>query len=263
SNTTFAGTILARGGLQGGDGGFVETSSKSQLTFNGNVDARAPKGAAGTLLLDPEDFFILSSCDGPCGPNHTTATIIQTQLANQNVVIATNNDPQTSGNGDIFVQTSINWTGNSSLTLSAYRNINIYGFYYNPAVVIANTGAGNLVLRADSTGTGVGTVNFKPTGYESPYYSPGKVDFTTSSGTVAIYYNPTAGETGTKYQNPTNFLCSSPCSDGGVLAGSQLTAYMLVNNASDLQLVSTNLNGTYALGQELQRVGIQRIHSGN
>jgi filamentous hemagglutinin family protein len=262
SNTTFAGTILARGGMQGGDGGFVETSSKSQLAFNGNVDARAPKGTAGTLLLDPEDFFIRSSCDGMCGPNETTATIIQGQLANQNVVIATNNDPLANGNGDIFVQTSINWTGNNSLTLSAYRNINIYGFYYDPAVVIKNIGGGNLVLRADSTGTGVGTVNFKPTGYESPYYSPGTVDFTGSSGTVAIYYNPTAGETGTKYQNPTTFLCSSPCSDGGVLAGSQLTAYMLVNSASDLQLVSSKLDGTYALGKSFSASGFSGFAPG-
>src|SRR5436190_7973779 len=41
SSTTFVGTIFARGGLQGGDGGFVETSSKGQLAFTGNVNASA------------------------------------------------------------------------------------------------------------------------------------------------------------------------------------------------------------------------------
>jgi filamentous hemagglutinin family protein len=181
SNTTFAGTILARGGLQGGDGGFVETSSHGQLAFTGNVNASAPKGAAGTLLLDPADFFIQSTCDGPCGPNQTTATIIQGQLANQNVVIATNNDPQLDGNGDIFVQASISWSTNNSLTLSAYRNINI-----EPNVTIANLASGNLVLRADSTGRGTGTVFF------ASETTPGNVNFQSSTGKVAIYYNPTA-----------------------------------------------------------------------
>jgi hypothetical protein len=42
SQTTFAGTILAKGGAKSGDGGFVETSSHGQLAFAGHVDASAP-----------------------------------------------------------------------------------------------------------------------------------------------------------------------------------------------------------------------------
>src|SRR5207244_3530500 len=53
SETTFAGTILARGGARAGDGGFVEVSSRGQLNYSGATDTRAPKGATGTLLLDP------------------------------------------------------------------------------------------------------------------------------------------------------------------------------------------------------------------
>ena len=56
--TTFAGTILAGGGALSGTGGFVETSSKGQLNFTGQVDTKAPNGAAGTLLLDPADYYI-------------------------------------------------------------------------------------------------------------------------------------------------------------------------------------------------------------
>ena len=58
SETTFAGTILAKGGAKSGDGGFVETSSHGQLAFAGNVNAGAPRGKAGTLLLDPQDIVI-------------------------------------------------------------------------------------------------------------------------------------------------------------------------------------------------------------
>ena len=39
-------------------GGFVETSSRGVLDFQGLVDLRAPHGAAGTLLLDPSDIMI-------------------------------------------------------------------------------------------------------------------------------------------------------------------------------------------------------------
>src|SRR5439155_26995323 len=73
SDTTFAGTILARGGARAGDGGFVEVSSHGQLAFTGNVDSRAPRGKPGTLLLDPEDIHIVSNCDGPCPPSTITA----------------------------------------------------------------------------------------------------------------------------------------------------------------------------------------------
>ena len=65
NQTTFAGTILAKGGAKSGDGGFVETSSHGQLAFTGNVNAGAPRGTAGTLLLDPQDVLI--SCGLPGG----------------------------------------------------------------------------------------------------------------------------------------------------------------------------------------------------
>ena len=42
------GDISARGGAISGDGGFVETSGKGYLDFNGSVDASASNGAAGT-----------------------------------------------------------------------------------------------------------------------------------------------------------------------------------------------------------------------
>ncbi len=51
--TVFAGEASARGGPEGGDGGFVEVSGKEILNFVGMVDIAAPEGNAGTLLLDP------------------------------------------------------------------------------------------------------------------------------------------------------------------------------------------------------------------
>ena len=62
--TEFQGTISARGGPEGGDGGLVEVSGKQNLGFHGDVDAGAPNGTPGTLLLDPETLTII---DAPAG----------------------------------------------------------------------------------------------------------------------------------------------------------------------------------------------------
>lgn len=58
-NTAFRGEITAKGGNQGGDGGFVEVSGKQNLNFQGRVDTSAPRGNAGILLLDPENVRIV------------------------------------------------------------------------------------------------------------------------------------------------------------------------------------------------------------
>ncbi|CAB1367972.1 caspase family protein [Denitratisoma oestradiolicum] len=64
--TFYDGFISVRGGAQGGDGGFAETSGHT-LMANGLVDARAPLGKNGTWLLDPALACISdgSSCTVP------------------------------------------------------------------------------------------------------------------------------------------------------------------------------------------------------
>src|SRR5258705_487495 len=101
------------GGTQGGDGGFVETSSHGQLAFTGNVNAGAPRGIPGALLLDPEDILI----------DNAAATAISNSLANNDVTITTN--PNISGNGDIALRggAHVAWNANTTLTLSAYHDI--------------------------------------------------------------------------------------------------------------------------------------------
>ena len=211
SQTTFAGTILAKGGTKSGDGGFVETSSHRQLAFTGNVDTRAPRGATGTLLLDPLDFHIVQNPpeEGPPNPNEMSAAMLAFLLTQGSVTIATNNADNAGDQfGDIFVDANVNvsWANNNSLTLNAYRDIH---FRLNSS--LTNTAGGSLVLRADSTGTGTGTVRFDS--YMSS--TPGHVDFSGSTGTVSVFYNPgqpplevPPGQS--KYQNPNRLLVSLP-----------------------------------------------------
>src|SRR5215468_9539539 len=239
SETTFAGTILDRGGAKGGDGGFVEVSSHQLLSYSGTSDTRAPKGTVGTLLLDPENFYVnangLPPNSDPTASAISAAALVQ-QLASNNVVLST--QPSGTHAGDIFVDAHVSWSTGNSLTLSAFHDIEFIS-----GTQVTNTGAGNLDLRADNTGTGQGTVVFDPGGH---------VDYTHSTGTVSIFYNPGGSQT-TKYQNPTNYFCP-PCPGGGgvfVQQSSQLTAYMLVNTASDLDAVRTNQSGTYTLGTKI------------
>src|SRR5205823_5874991 len=88
--TSFAGTILALGGMQLGNGGFAEVSSKGVLNYTGVADLRAPNGVVGTLLLDPTDYYIVSTAgSAPTGASEITNTTLQSQLASSSVVLTT------------------------------------------------------------------------------------------------------------------------------------------------------------------------------
>jgi filamentous hemagglutinin family protein len=262
--TSFAGNIAARGGQAGGNGGFVETSSHGRLIFTGTVDLGARKGSTGTLLLDPYNETI---CAFDCGkntsfsggvfsptgsPSYLEASTLGEALRNANVMVTTGG-AGSPGNeaGNITVDAAVAWGSNNSLTLSAYNSI-----FFTSNGSIANTGAGNLNLRADNSGRGIGTVSFS-----SP--TP-QINYAGSTGTVSIYYNPSVpgeceGNCGTTYQNPTDF--SSSVSTNAAVP-SQLSSYMLVNNAGDLALVGSNLGGTYALGKNIDATGFTGFASG-
>ena len=76
------GSISVRGGDEGGNGGFVEISAPT-LEPRGFVDALAPHGTAGTLLLDPNDVVIggssttgtWSSCVPPISYQFVSGTV--------------------------------------------------------------------------------------------------------------------------------------------------------------------------------------------
>jgi hypothetical protein len=122
--TDFRGTASARGGLQSGNGGFIEISGKN-LGMSGSADVSAPAGTQGTILLDPQNIVISSSGSLPGGsifasdsPNPGTLTIDATafQSMSGDIIIEANNDITI--DSQIFVSSSV-----STLTFVAGRSI--------------------------------------------------------------------------------------------------------------------------------------------
>ena len=223
--TKFAGSASAKGGSTSGNGGTVETSGKN-LDFSGaKIDTTAAAGHTGTWLLDPADITI----DAAAAQTLENALGTVPATGTTNVIVDTGTSG--AGTGNINVTSSVLWNTDNSLTLSAYNDIDV-----NASIV--DSGAGNIVLRADNTGKGAGSVNI-PLG-------TGTVQ---TGGAVSIYYDPTGG-----YTAPVNYVSIQ---NGGNVGGGNgaFTAYMLVNNASDLSKVSTNLAGNYALGANISSVG--------
>jgi filamentous hemagglutinin family protein len=236
----YSGTILAKGGLTSGDdapvmavpytsgkGGFVETSGKS-LQISGSIAA----GIGGLWLLDPNDLTVDS----------TLAGAIQAALNGGSDVTHTTTSGPGIGAGDINVMSSISWFSSATLTFSAFHDIKLFD-----GVEIKNTGAGNLKLRADNEGNGSGTINFQQ------FTMGSRVNWTGSTGKVDFYYNPAS------YTSPVDF---TPAGQGGGTRGvtfasaSQFTAYMLVNTVAQLQTISQNLSGNYALNNNLNLISI-------
>jgi len=99
--TIFRGSIEARGGSTGGNGGQAEVSGH-ELTYLGRTDLSAPAGTTGTLLLDPGSLVI----------DAAAATTIQNDLNAANVTL--------DGYDDITVSAGIaNNTTTNTLTLDA------------------------------------------------------------------------------------------------------------------------------------------------
>ncbi|MES9882194.1 MAG: filamentous hemagglutinin N-terminal domain-containing protein [Sedimenticola sp.] len=165
--TRFFGDISARGGKASGDGGFVETSGKQNLQFDGQVDTTAANGETGVLLLDPQDIIIVDKAstpgaddgqlpdllfaepgDGP--PSATDWTIAENTLEdlNTNVILQANQDILIAD----LVDNNLNFTNidTESVVMQAGRHITFAG-----ATDVITTAGGAIHMEADSPHTGV------------------------------------------------------------------------------------------------------------
>ncbi len=177
------GRLSARGGPEGGDGGFVETSGRINLSVRHAPDTRAPAGNAGTWLIDPTDITIVSG-----GADNNVAYV---DNATYYDFYATGNGAQLGVDtifyglyyaGTVRIHTTydgaydaddagnITWEGDAALDvdgigyetlgnlyLYADNDINFYGSIYTND--LSYGGIGNLKFIADNDGEGNGSVN--------------------------------------------------------------------------------------------------------
>ena len=191
--------IFARGGALGGDGGFIETSSKGYLEVGQAVNASAENGVGGTWLLDPWDVEIRNQStssdillpsqqsDGSTfsqmlGSTAQTSIIntadIETTLnsgTSVNILTYYVEDGAEPGDlGSISVFDSITKTsgGDASLTLSAREDILLYD------TISSTSGALDVTLDLNTT-YGNGDIN----NFSSSNY------INTNGGTLSINAN--------------------------------------------------------------------------
>ena len=145
-DTVFRGTILAKGGDAGGNGGQLEVSGHENLAFTGQVNALAPFGLVGSLLLDPQNISVATG--GPA----TLAQVDQfsdTPATNQRIDPATINaaavNVSLQANNDITVANDIAMANAGvGITMQAGRDINV-----NANV---STNNGSIVMVANDSG---------------------------------------------------------------------------------------------------------------
>ncbi|MEM0969471.1 MAG: filamentous hemagglutinin N-terminal domain-containing protein, partial [Verrucomicrobiota bacterium] len=160
----YHGFTLANGGMETGNGGFVELSGKKRVTFDGFVEAAdvsASNGTDGHLLFDPVDIVIQDGTggglvDGDGKPGSDTVfdddSIANFLESSGSLEIRT--DGGDTGAGDITIEDGVEivWTTGNDLTLRADRHIQFSG----GATMESQTGNISLLAAGSIVAGGMG-----------------------------------------------------------------------------------------------------------
>ncbi|MET3650680.1 autotransporter-associated beta strand repeat-containing protein [Dyella japonica] len=182
--TDFDGAILARGGMLGGNGGWVETSSEGNLHFRGNVTTTAPRGAQGTLLLDPYNIVIGNGSSSPSPVNWTGVSCASDVTSNITIGMAdlsaqlNSTSIQLVAKNNITDQAGVAVTGTTGTLIFQAGNASLVGTYNVAGGLVFNVtgtalvagvisgsggltqaGTGTTVLAANNTYSGLTAIN--------------------------------------------------------------------------------------------------------
>ncbi len=183
-NTTRAfGKLEARGGAQGGNGGFVEVSGKEKLEYAAATDVTAEHGKKGTLLLDPTTITIMGGNCGQCadvlqgqgeyggplndpglvfyddyGPSVIYESQIEQQSATADIVLQASRRIYVEGE---FQDGDVALAEGSSLVLETRNGLSDYGggidltsSEHGADLVFRTSGSGTITIRAGTAESG-------------------------------------------------------------------------------------------------------------
>ena len=193
--TRYYGSISAKGGVNGGNGGFAEVSGNRLLNFLGGADLSAANGVGGNLLIDPLNITLTTADANTAGftvPGDLTEAFADdsglTSTFNVSAGgsfsgIAANSTITLQATNDINVNSAFNvatatGSANNSLVLQANNNINV-----NAA--ITTTGNGLIRLNANQDGVGGGNLAIAATvSAQSGGVTLSGVDITRTAGDI-------------------------------------------------------------------------------
>lgn len=199
--TRMYGSILARGGAEGGNGGFIETSGKEFLDVGKFAPlANAAFGKSGTWLMDPYNVVITNTTfnggfDGGSpniftpGGNQSNVDVANIQAAlNAGTSVQISTGSSGTQLGYITIDSDITKSAGADATLALYAAGEIYNGSNISRTIQSTTGKLNVVmstsdaLRLGYYGAGVVVFNIITNG--------GNVDLT-SNGTSGAYLRGT------------------------------------------------------------------------
>ncbi len=257
--TTFDGTILAKGGANGGDGGWVETSGQKLAIGDGAVvNTLATAGATGTWLLDPAGDLTVANAGG----DFTPAEFVSFLHFSQRIRFADN---------DIIVSDAIDATGDAAATgylfLFAGRSIAInaeiklnggsFGGTANDSANLGTgladrlVGAGNITVASGAaidTTVGNKSITLNIDGFAANTggggdFTPGSISLTgglhAGSGTVSLSSAGTISESGSGAVSTTAALTTSSVG-GTTLGGANTVGGFNATNTSSGDISLTN-----------------------
>lgn len=178
------GSLSARGGLLGGDGGFIETSGGWLDARPSSIRTDAPHGKPGQWLLDPNDILVTDFLGSPpidpnvnVGPDFTStgdSAVIYSQNitsalnGGNNVTITTATQPGDSGLGDVtFSGANIITNPSKAVTLKVDAQGSIFligstiqsnGKPLNVNLSAAGSGLGSIRLASSTIDTRGGNI---------------------------------------------------------------------------------------------------------
>ncbi|MBD1926238.1 CHAT domain-containing protein [Trichocoleus sp. FACHB-90] len=214
--TEFHGNITARGGAESGNGGFVETSGKLSLKYDGFVDLRANNGLTGQLLLDPATF-VIANTGGDITPSEVVTMLNTTNveyeatnsLTIQDAVDASGNanaNKLTLGASTVNLNAPMKLKGgltiNSTvLNISSVANLDLDGAFSQISAGVVNTAGDIKTANQSISFTGAvnltGNVRLNAGNADITFNSTinGGKNLQLSAGTGKVDFNDTVGNT--------------------------------------------------------------------